>query len=66
MCLTIPGKIIEIGEDRYVIEYSGENRVVNISIVKDLKVGDYVIVTHKIIIAKLTKEDAEKALKLLK
>jgi hydrogenase assembly chaperone HypC/HupF len=65
MCLSIPGKIVVIGENRFVIEYPKEKRVVNLNIVDDLKIGDYVIVSNKIIIAKIPKDDAEKFFELM-
>jgi hydrogenase assembly chaperone HypC/HupF len=64
MCLAIPGKIIEIKEGKFVIGYGEEKRTVETSAV-DVKKGDYVIVSNKIIINKLTKEQAEKFFELL-
>jgi hydrogenase maturation factor len=64
MCLSIPGKIISVGK-KIKIKYPKETREVATSIV-EVKKGDYVIVSNKIIIAKLRKDEAEKALKLLK
>ena len=64
MCLSIPGKIIEIGENRFVVDYGSEKREVNLSLV-DVKLGDYVIVSNKIIITIVPKERAEKFFELL-
>ena len=62
MCLNIPGKVIEASKNRFVIDYGSEKRVVNINLVNDLRIGDYVLVSNKIII---TKVDEDKALKFL-
>jgi len=63
MCLSIPGKVIEIGNNRFVIDYHSEKRVVNISLV-DVHLGDYVIVSNKIIITKVSEENAKKFFEL--
>ncbi|MDH3353131.1 MAG: HypC/HybG/HupF family hydrogenase formation chaperone [Nanoarchaeota archaeon] len=63
MCLSVPGKVIEIGE-RFVLEYPGEERSVEISLV-DLIVGDYVIVSGGVIISKVDEEKAVKFLEIL-
>jgi hydrogenase assembly chaperone HypC/HupF len=65
MCLTIPGKVIEIYENRFVIDYENEKRVVEMCVIDDLKIGDYVIVTNKIIINRVPKEEAVKYLEIL-
>ncbi len=64
MCLSIPGKVIEIGENRFIIDYITEKREVNISLV-DVKVGDYVIVSNKIIMTIVPKEKADKFFELI-
>jgi len=63
---TIPGKITEITDKEITIDYNSEKRKVNVSMVKDLKVGDYVVVSNNIIITDIPKERAKKFLDLLK
>ncbi|MDP2926049.1 MAG: HypC/HybG/HupF family hydrogenase formation chaperone [Nanoarchaeota archaeon] len=65
MCLSIPGKVIEISKNRYIIKYPNEKRVVNLSIIDDLEIGDYVIVSNKIIITKIPEKDAKKFFELV-
>ncbi len=65
MCLSIPGKVIEIKNNQFMINYGDEKRVVEQSVV-DVEVGDYVIVNNKIIISKIDKEKAEQFLELLR
>jgi hydrogenase expression/formation protein HypC len=64
MCLSIPGKVVEIGTNRFIIDYVTEKREVNLSLV-DVKLGDYVIVSNKIIISLVPKEKAEKFFELV-
>jgi len=65
MCLTIPGKVIEINENEFVIEYPTEKRTVNNSIV-NVSIGDYVIVSNKIIIDMILKERVDKFYEMIK
>lgn len=65
MCLAIPGKVIEIEKDKFVIDYGSEKREAIMSVVDDLKLGDYVIVSNKIIVTKVPEEQAEKYLEIV-
>ena len=62
MCLAIPGKILEIKEDKVIVEYPGENReVLNAGF--DLSEGEYVFVQAGIVIQKIPKDEAIESLK---
>jgi hydrogenase maturation factor len=64
---SIPGKIIEITDKEITIDYSNSEKLkVNVNMVEDLLIGDYVIVSNKIIIAKIPKDRAKKFLDLIK
>lgn len=60
MCLSIPGKVIEIKKGEITLDYGIEKRKIKMSLIEDLKIGDYCIVSNKIIIAKLSEEKAKK------
>ena len=64
MCLAIPGKVIEIKEDSFVVDYLVEKREVYASAV-EVAVGDYVIVSNKVIINKISEKEAKEFLELL-
>ncbi len=64
MCLAIPGKVIEIEKDRFIVDYGAERREA-IATVVEVRKGDYVIVSNKVIVEKVKKDDAEKFLELL-
>ena len=66
MCLAIPGKVTEIGEDNFVIDYGSEKREVVTNLVENLRVGEYVIVSNKIIVARVEEEKAKKFLEMVK
>lgn len=44
MCLAIPMKIKELKGDKGIVDIAGVEREIGIQLVKDVKVGDYVIV----------------------
>jgi hydrogenase assembly chaperone HypC/HupF len=66
MCLTIPGKVEKIENNgKIIVNYSGEKRQADISIV-NVEKGDWVIVNNKIIIDKLSDKKAKRFLELVK
>lgn len=44
MCLAIPSKEIHVGDGYGVVEVEGVRRKVSIQLLKDVHVGDYIIV----------------------
>ena len=62
MCLAFPGKIVSIDNQQATADFDGIKKEVNISLVPDIKKGDYVIVHAGFAIQQLTEEDAWKVL----
>jgi hydrogenase expression/formation protein HypC len=64
MCLAIPGKIISIEskqEDVFrngKVSFGGIIKEVNLSMVPDVKIGDYVLVHVGVVISKVDEEEA--------
>jgi len=65
MCLAIPLKIKKIDGDFAQVESAGLLRNVNIQMLKDLKVGDYVMVHAGFAIEKIDEKQAKKTLKII-
>lgn len=65
MCLSFPGKIIEINGQVASVDYGadGVRKNVNITLI-DAQVGTYVLVQGGFAIRALSKEEAEEALQL--
>ncbi len=63
MCLAFPGKIIEINNQQATADFNGVQKNVNISLVPDIKIGEYVIVHAGFAIEQLTTQDAWEVLK---
>ncbi len=63
MCLSIPGKIIEIKQDnKVVIDYVREKTIADNSLT-NAKIGDYVIIKSKFVISTVDQDQAEKTIK---
>ncbi len=66
MCLTIPAKILEIKDNnKAVADFNGKKEEVDIELVKDIKKGDYALISNSFIIKKVLADEAEKILKIL-
>ena len=66
MCLSIPGKIIEIKENgECIVDYVSEKRTAKI-LTDDINTGDYVVVSNKIVVMKVTKDQAIDYLNMIK
>jgi len=65
MCLAIPARVVEIGEDdNAVVDLGGVKKEISLALVADVVVGDYVIVHVGYALNKLDPEEAEKTLAL--
>ena len=67
MCLGIPMKVVDIGEDRMgTVEMAGVRREVGLHLVDDAEIGEYVIVHAGFAISKLDEKEAQETLALLR
>lgn len=68
MCLAIPGKIVEIvDEENHIakVEVGGVRRSVNIGMLDDISIGDYVLVHVGFAMSKIDEQQAEETLRTL-
>ncbi len=65
MCLAMPGKIIKIEGDWATIETQEHTHRANLSLIKEVAVGDYVLVHGDMVINKVEKEEAGHILKMV-
>lgn len=66
MCLAIPGKILSITGSIAEVDIVGNTTKADISVMENLKVGDYILVHAGLAIQKLSDEDAKINLDLLR
>ncbi len=70
MCLGIPGKIIEIFSKENLqmgrVDFGGVIREACLEYVPEAKVGDYVVIHVGFAISRLSQEEAEETLRLLR
>ncbi len=59
MCLAIPAKILTINDDEAEVESFGVKKNINISLIQNVKVGDYVIVHAGFAIQTIDASEAE-------
>ncbi len=65
MCLAIPGKVIEITGDKAVADFGGLKRKVDVSLIDQCKVSDYVLVHVGFAIQKIDEPTARETYRLL-
>jgi len=66
MCLTIPGKIKQLKGQTAVIEQNKNLHSVNVAILNDLKIGDWILVLNNMAVEKITNKEAKQIINLYK
>ena len=66
MCLAIPARVVEIDGPKAKVDILGNTREADLTLVGDIRVGDYVLIHAGFAIEKMTPEDAEATFGLLK
>lgn len=65
MCLAIPTKIIKIKGNLGVVEFGGVRKDIGLSLLPELKIGDWVLLHAGFAIQKLDEEEAKETIRLL-
>ena len=66
MCLAIPAEVTELLPDEMArVNVGGVGKVISVTLVENVKVGDYVIVHVGYALARLDPEEARRTLDLL-
>ena len=71
MCLAVPGKIIEITQSDPMmktakVSFSGIVKDINVSLVPDAKIGDYILAHVGYALSVIDEEEAKKTMEYLK
>ena len=66
MCLATPSKVIKIKGKWALVQSHHHRHRVNLSLLKNVKVGDYLLVHNDLAINKIPKTEAKRILKMIK
>ena len=72
MCLAVPGKLISInpGDDPIfrsgIVSFSGINKEINLSMIPEVKIGDYVLIHVGVALSIVDEEEANETLEYLR
>jgi len=66
MCLAFPGKVIKIEGSSGEVDFGGFTKRVNLMLLPEAQIGDFVLVHAGFAISKTTEEDALETLSALK
>jgi len=66
MCLAIPARILKIENNLAIVDMAGARREADIRMVKDVKVGEYILIHAGFAIEKVRKKEAEETLRLFR
>jgi len=65
MCLAIPSKVIKIEDDWATVQSGKHTRPVNLSLLKNVKLGEYLLVHDELAINKIPPTEAKKILEMI-
>jgi len=65
MCLATPSKVVKIENDWATVQSDDHQHKANLSLVKNVKVGDYLLIHDNLAINKVPKSEAKKILKIV-
>ena len=66
MCLAVPMKVIKIEGEEAVVELEGVKKEISLTLLDDVRVGDYVLIHAGFAIQKVDEKEAEETLELLR
>ena len=66
MCLSVPGKVVEIQNNMAKVEFGGVLRDVSMDVCPDVVVGEYVLIHTGFAIQKLDEKEALETLDILR
>ncbi|ADL12204.1 HypC/HybG/HupF family hydrogenase formation chaperone [Acetohalobium arabaticum] len=66
MCIAVPVEIIEVSGSTAVAELDGVRKRINVELVSEIEVGNYVLLHSGCAIEKIDQKQAEDTLKLLR
>lgn len=65
MCLATPSKVVKIKGQWAVVQSGDHQHRVNLSLLKNIKLGDYLLIHDELAINKIPEKEAQQILKLI-
>lgn len=67
MCFAVPGRIILIEKNnKALVDFMGHKKKIDISLVSNVKKGDYIITKNNLALNKIEKREAENIFRIIK
>lgn len=66
MCVAVPTEVVEIIGHNALVNFGGVKKLVNIDLVSNVNVGDYVLLHAGCAVQKIDKEEAERTLEIFR
>ncbi len=66
MCIATPVRVLQLKQTAATVEALGKKSQVDVSLLKNVKLGDYLYASHGLAIKKVPRPDAKKVLELIK
>ena len=66
MCLAIPSKVIKIKDNWATVQSGDHTHQANLDLIKDVKIGDYLLIHDELAINKIPENEAKKILEMIK
>lgn len=67
MCVAVPGKIISIDENLMAMaDFGGSGREISVALLEEPRVGDYIIVHAGFALHKVSPEEAEETIEMMR
>ncbi len=64
MCLSIPGKVISVENDKAIVSVGGTEYETSLQLLEDVDVGDYLLIHTGFALQKISEEEAIETLRL--
>jgi hydrogenase assembly chaperone HypC/HupF len=66
MCIATPVRVLKLKQTKATVEALGKKSQVDVSLLKNVKLGDYLYASNGLAIKKVSRGDAEKVLELVR
>jgi hydrogenase expression/formation protein HypC len=66
MCLAVPMRVVKIEGSDAIVDLGGVKKQINLGLLEDVKLGEYVIVHAGFAIQKVNEKEAKETIEILK